>query len=63
MAGTFDEPVGLSGCNKRAIHSWGQKFQVAYPSFKDASCSYCDRITSPDITPESDAATWSRASA
>jgi hypothetical protein len=58
VAGIFIEPVGLSGCNKRAIyHAWGTNIRREYPSFNDASCSYCDRITSPDITPESDAAT------
>ena len=51
MAGIFIEPVGLSGCNKRAIYrAWGMMIQAEYPSFNDASCSYCDRITTSNIT-------------
>ena len=58
MAGTFYEPVGLSGCNRLAIYfAWGTTMQQAYPGFKHYSCSYCDRIASANITLASDAAT------
>ncbi len=62
IAGTFGEPVGLSGCNKLAIYyAWGATLQQAYPAFKDYSCSYCGRITSSSITPVMPPQEWCHA--
>jgi hypothetical protein len=47
IAGIFEDPVGLSGCNRLAIYyAWGPTLQQAHPAFKDYSCSYCKRIAS-----------------